>query len=84
MKDFTLEDYLDTFADMNQAADYYLKLGEKYKDQNLINAIRQFQLLYPIALSQTVLEEAEMYYNDLRAFLFECEELIEENEYWED
>jgi hypothetical protein len=73
-----LENFKETYADMLDSALYYEKIGQKHKNQVILDSIERFKNQHSEAMSINNLDDAEAYYNELRGELFECEETIEE------
>lgn len=73
-----LQDYKELYSDMQATAIDYQQIGNKHNNQIILEAIERFSTLYELAVLTDNTEDAETYYNDLRAELFECEEVIEE------
>lgn len=80
----TLEDYVSIYNDMLNQAIYFEKIGNKLNNKILIENSNQVKELYKDAIQSTNIDDAETYYNEIRAELFECEELLEDIDYEED
>lgn len=73
-----LQDYKELYSDMQATAIDYQQIGSKHNNQIILEAIARFNTLYELAVLTDNTEDAETYYNDLKAELFECEEVMEE------
>ena len=73
-----LQDYLEMFKDMRDEAAYYQKTGRKENAGNMIEASARAIKWCDEAILAKNLQDAEMYYNEIRSELFECEEILEE------